>query len=67
MITTPPFSVVMYQYLLCQIGLAFNMKLNLYLQLNYCISFCLSPESVSMEKVHYCERFIELMIDLEVR
>lgn len=23
--------------------------------------------SVSMEKVHYCERFIELMIDLEVR
>lgn len=26
---------------------------------------CLDP--VTMDKVHYCERFIELMIDLEVR
>lgn len=26
---------------------------------------CLEP--VTMDKVHYCERFIELMIDLEVR
>jgi hypothetical protein len=24
-------------------------------------------EPVTMDKVHYCERFIELMIDLEVR
>lgn len=30
--------------------------------------FCLlCPEPVTMDKVHYCERFIELMIDLEVR
>lgn len=26
-----------------------------------------STETISMDKVHYCERFIELMIDLEVR
>lgn len=26
-----------------------------------------NAEPVSMDKVHYCERFIELMIDLEVR
>lgn len=34
---------------------------------NVCFMVHVAPGSVSMEKVHYCERFIEFMIDLEVR
>lgn len=33
--------------------------------LNYALLFSTGP--VPMDQVHYCERFIELMIDLEVK
>lgn len=28
--------------------------------------FSIIPGSVDMDKVHYCERFLELLVDLEV-
>lgn len=30
------------------------------------LNFFLNLGPISMDKVHYCERFIELMLDLEV-
>lgn len=39
---------------------------------NHIVSFLcnvvnFSDTTVDMDKVHYCERFLELMVDLEVR